>query len=84
MEETSLLMPCISAGAGKGSPGHKLGCLLAVGAQWAGDLGREEGGLRSAHLISHRTANQHGVCGLSCLIPNPTQEVIQDATKKES
>lgn len=84
MEETSLLMPCVNAGPGKQSLGHKLGSLMAVGAQWAGDLGREEGGWRPVHLISHRTANQHRVCGLSCLIPNPTQEIIKDATKKES
>lgn len=33
MEETSLLMPRVKAGPGKESPGHKLGSLLAVGAQ---------------------------------------------------
>lgn len=77
-------MPCVNAGPGKQSLGHKLGTLLSGGAQWAGDLGREEGGLRPVHVISHRTANQHSVCGLSCLVPNPTQEIRQDNTKKES
>lgn len=83
MEETSLLMPRVKAGPGKESPGHKLRSLVAVGAQ-----GRETRAERrvdetwSSHLT--QDSKPAAVCGLSCLIPIPTQEIIQDATKKES
>lgn len=83
MEETSLLMPRVKAGPGKESPGHKLGSLLAVGAQgWR--LGQRGGWIEtwSSHLT--QDSKPAAICGLSCLIPNPTQEIIQDATKKES
>lgn len=83
MEETSLLMPRVKAGPGKESPGHKLRSLLAVGAQGR-RLGQRGGWIEtwSSHLT--QDSKPAAVCGLSCLIPIPTQEIIQDATKKES
>lgn len=63
MEETSLLMPCVNAGAGKESLGHKLGSLLAVGAQWA------EGWTETGS--SYLTQDSKPTRGLWPLLPHP-------------